>query len=311
MGFHKAKQKKFLSSDEAEKLFETLDETGHSNKEVAEAQRKRRAEKGNAQDVDPLSNNDPSGSTIDRTIRRTAVGFVVITLIIVTLAQTSCGLIRRITTGHLSKEVNITTVSRSMRNGIGWGNGFTSFPEEFSVEQADESSGVVEVTVIDTTSDNAAEAFSSAQVQASALSINALLNPKVHAVIYHVNVRVDDHGKFLHNAMFGFLRPVGTVRNFMTFIWTKNTSDQGVNFTCRITGLDEETTAGIREKLQANIVLSNILPTTDFNAAQKTESAPSSDADSSSSSGSSPNTGSSTSSSSSPSADSSTDFSQK
>ena len=48
MGFHKAKQKKFLSSDEAEKLFETLDETGHSNKEVAEAQRKRRAEKGNA-----------------------------------------------------------------------------------------------------------------------------------------------------------------------------------------------------------------------------------------------------------------------
>lgn len=273
MGFHKAKHKKFLSSDEAEKLFETVDETGHSNKEVAEIQRKRRAEKGNAQDVDPLSNTDPSGSTIDRTIRRTAVGFVVITLIVVTLAQTSCGVIRRVTTGHLSKEVNITTVSRSMRNGIGWGNGFTSFPEEFSVEQADESSGVVEVTVIDTTSNNAAEAFSSAQVQASALSINALLNPKVHAVIYHVNVRVDDHGNFLHNTMFGFLRPVGTVRNFMTFIWTKNTSDQGVNFTCQITGLDEETTTGIRDKLQANLVLSKILPTTQGTEDQKNKAA--------------------------------------
>ncbi|WP_035425295.1 hypothetical protein [Atopobium fossor] len=280
MGFHKAKQNKFLSSDEAEKLFETLDETGHSNKEVAAVQHKRRAEKGNAVDIDPLSNNDPSGSTIDRTIRRTAVGFVVITLVVVTLAQTSCGLIRRITTGHLSEEVNITTVSRSMRNGIEWGNGFTSFPEEFSVEQADESSGVVEVTVIDTTSDNAAEAFSSSQVQASALSINALLNPKVHAVIYHVNVRVDEQGNFLHNAMFGFLRPMGTVRNFMTFIWTKNTSDQGVNFTCRITGLDEETTAGIRDKLQANIVLSKILPTTEKSDAAP---APTSDGESESS----------------------------
>lgn len=259
MAVHKFNKDKFLSGDEAEELFSTLDETGHPNIEVAREQHERRAHKQAPREIDPLSNEDPSGATTDRTIRRTAVAFVLITLAVIMLAQTSCGVIRRVSTAHLSKEVSVTSVSRSLQNGIEWGNGYTSFPGEFSVEQADENSGIVEVSVVDVSSANAAECFSSSQVQASALSINALLNPNIHAVIYHVKVRTDDQGNFLHNTMFGFLRPVGTLRSFMTFVWTKNTSEQGVNFTCRITGLDEQTTAGIRKKLQANLVLSDIL----------------------------------------------------
>ncbi len=259
MAVHKFNKDKFLSGDEAEELFSTLDETGHPNIKVAREQHERRAHKQAPREIDPLSNEDPSGATTDRTIRRTAVAFVLITLAVIMLAQTSCGVIRRVSTAHLSKEVSVTSVSRSLQNGIEWGNGYTSFPDEFSVEQADENSGIVEVSVVDVSSANAAECFSSSQVQASALSINALLNPNIHAVIYHVKVRTDDQGNFLHNTMFGFLRPVGTLRSFMTFVWTKNTSEQGVNFTCRITGLDEQTTAGIRKKLQANLVLSDIL----------------------------------------------------
>lgn len=259
MAVHKLNKDKFLSGDEAEELFSTLDETGHPNVDVAREQHERRAHKQTPREIDPLSNEDPSGATTDRTIRRTAVAFVLITLVVIMLAQTSCGVIRRVSTAHLSKEVSVTSVSRSLQNGIEWGNGYTSFPDEFSVEQADENSGIVEVSVVDVSSANAAECFSSSQVQASALSINALLNPNIHAVIYHVKVRTDEQGNFLHNTMFGFLRPVGTLRSFMTFVWTKNTSEQGVNFTCRITGLDEQTTAGIRKKLQANLVLSDIL----------------------------------------------------
>lgn len=244
--------KKYLSAQDAEHLFSTVDETGHPNEEKAAQEHAERAVKGAAVEIDPLSDADPSGSDVERKIRRTAVLFVVLTLLFVSISQIIYGVVRRTSTSSLSDDCTVQTVSQAMRNGVSWGGGFTQFPQEFTVDEADENTGRIEVSVTDTASADALESFSTSQLQATALSINALLNPNINVVIYHVYVNVDDNGNFMHTQLFGFLRPTGQKRNFMTFIWTKATSDSGVNFSCSITGLDEQTTAGIRDQLQSN-----------------------------------------------------------
>lgn len=247
------KDDKYLSAEQAEELFSAVDETGHANKGVAENEHKRRMLGQAPEAFDPLSEKDPSGSDVERRIKRTAVLFVVLTLVGVTAAQIIFGLIRRASTASLSENVSVQTVSQAMRNGVEWGDGFTQFPQVFTVDEADENTGKLEVTVTDESSTDALQSFSASQIQATALSINALLNPKINVVIYHVNVHVDEQGNFMKNQLFGFLSPAGEVHNFMTFIWTKQTSGSGINFSCAITGLDEKTTSGIRDKLQANI----------------------------------------------------------
>lgn len=246
------KDEKYLSAEQAEELFSTVDETGHANKKVAEHEHARRSIGQAPEAFDPLSEKDPSGSDVERRIRRTAVLFVVLTLVGVTAAQIIFGVARRAATSSLSKNVSVQTVSQAMRNGVEWGDGFTQFPQIFTVDEADENTGKLEVTVTDESSTDALQSFSASQIQATALSINALLNPKINVVIYHVNVHVDDAGNFMKNRLFGFLSPAGEVHNFMTFIWTKQSGDSGINFSCAITGLDEKTTAGIRDKLQSN-----------------------------------------------------------
>ena len=67
------RQTNALTGDEAEKLFETVDETGHSNEEVARRERSRRKEKGTGVDSDPLSADDPSGSNVGKVSAKTAV----------------------------------------------------------------------------------------------------------------------------------------------------------------------------------------------------------------------------------------------
>jgi hypothetical protein len=244
--------KKRLSSQEAEELFSTVDETGHSDRERAAREHARRREKGQAVDIDPLSEDDPSGSDVEQVIQRTAVGFVLIFLSLVIIAQVSCGVIRRVNTANLSQDVSVVTVASALRGGVEWGNGFTQFPEDFTVKEADEHTHRVEVTVVDTSSKDALACFSNSQIQATALSVNALLNPNVNTVIYHVSVHLDDKGNFRTSQMFDFLKPTGETSSFMTFVWTKEMTSQGMRFYCAISGMDDATQASLREKITSS-----------------------------------------------------------
>lgn len=252
-------QRGALTAEEAEKLFATVDETGHTNEETARMQRKRRKEVGQAVDVDPLSDADPSGSNVEKVITKTAVSFVVIFLAIVVVSQVSCGLARRASTANLAAATNVTNVASALRGGVEWGNGFTQFPEDFTVQEADENTHRVEVTVTDTSSKDALEAFAGSQIQATALAVNSLLNPNINTVIYHVNVHVANDGTYENAKLFGFLKPTSEVKTIMTFIWTKTTSDQGVRFNCTITGVDEDMQERLRENITSSFTPNAIL----------------------------------------------------
>ena len=259
MAAKKDKQGKFLNAEQAEELFSRVDETGHDNAEAARRQRARRKEKGQGVDIDPLSGSDPSGSDVDVAIRRTAVLFVVLTLAIVMVSQVSCSVVRRLTTSNLSDRVDVSSVSGAMRNGVEWGNGFTQFPEQFTVLEADENTGRIEVSVTDTSSKNALQCFAGSQVQATAFAVNSLLNPNINTVVYHVNVHMDSEGKIQQSQLFGFLKPTGDVKSIMTFIWTKTQSSAGVNFSCTITGIDETLQDELRDQITTSFTPVQIL----------------------------------------------------
>lgn len=254
-------EKGALNADQAEELFTKVDETGHTNEETAARQRRHRHETGQGVDIDPLSDADPSGSNVGKVITRTAVLFVVVFLIVVIAAQVSCGVVRRSNTADLSEAVNVDTVSRALSGGVEWGNGFTQFPEDFAVQEASENTHRVEVTVTDTTSKSALECFSGSQIQASAFSVNALLNPNIDTVVYHVNVHYDNQGKLLTSRFFGFLKPTGPQTTFMTFTWTKTTTSTGVQFNCKITGVDEATQEALKDKITTEFTPSAIIST--------------------------------------------------
>ena len=242
-------QRGSLSADEAEELFSTVDHTGHSDEERARRQRAHRREKGVSVDVDPLSGEDPSGSDVSKVITRTAVTFVLVLLVAVVAGQVLFGVIRRANTAHLADTASVRTVADALRGGVEWGDGFTQFPEDFSVQEADENTGRIEVTVVNTSSANALECFSSSQVQATALSVNALLNPNIDTVVYHVSVHADEDGAMQRDGLFGFLKPTGGVTSFMTFVWRKTQSATGVNFSCTITGIDETVEEELRDQV--------------------------------------------------------------
>ena len=108
----------------------------------------------------------------------------------------------------------------------------------------------IEVTVLDTDSGDALTCFSNSQIQATALSVNALLNPDVNTVIYHVNVYVDEDGNFRTSRFFEFLRPTGETHAFVTFVWTKSTTTEGrVVFNCTVTGMDSKTQKALRDRI--------------------------------------------------------------
>lgn len=239
-----------LTGDEAEALFATVDETGHTNEETAAKQRRHRKDTGTGVDVDPLADEDPSGSNVGKTIAKAAVAFVTIFFVVIVGAQLITGYIRRESTANLSEQVNVSNVAAALNAGVEWGNGFTQYPEDFSVQEADENTGRVEVTVIDTTSENALEAFAGSQIQATAFSVNCLLNQNINTVIYHVNVHKDENGEIQKSSFFGFFKPTGDVQPFMTFIWTKTTSASGeVRFNCAISGLDDTLQDQLREQI--------------------------------------------------------------
>lgn len=244
------KPSKWLSDEEVEALFATVDETGHSNGPTAKEEHRRRARKGVGLEVDPLSGKDPSGSNVGTVITRVAVAFVVVMLIGVVGAQMGYSFMRRASTANLSANVTTESVAAALRGGVEWGDGFTQFPDDFSVQEADEASGRVEVSVVDITSENEMEAMAGGYIQATAFSMNALLNPNIKTVIYHVDVHTNDEDQIEHAGLFGLLKPDGQVKNFMTFIFTKSASKTGgFNIFCTITGIDESVVENLRAKI--------------------------------------------------------------
>ena len=252
-------QKGALTADEAEELFSRVDHTGHTDEERARRQRAHRKEKGVSLDIDPLSEDDPSGSNVGKVITKTAVSFVVIFLAVVVIGQVAFGFMRRANTANLAEEANVRTVASALSGGVEWGNGFTQFPEDFTVQEADENTGRIEVTVIDTSSQNALECFAGSQVQATAFAVNALLNPNINTVVYHVSVHVGSDGAMQQSSLFGFLKPTGDVTSFMTFVWTKTQSADGVQFSCRITGIDDSVQEELRDQITTSFTPVQIL----------------------------------------------------
>lgn len=252
-------QKGALTADEAEALFATVDETGHTDEERAARERRHRKEKGFGVDVDPLAGDDPSGSNVEKVIAKTAVVFVLIFLVGVVASQVFFGVMRRANTSNLSESVNVRTVASALKGGVEWGNGFTQFPEDYSVIEADENTGRIEVSVTDISSKNALQCFAGSQVQATAFAVNSLLNPNIDTVVYHVNVHLDDEGEIEQSKLFGFLKPTGDVTSFMTFVWTKTQSSAGVNFSCTITGLDEKLQDELRDQITTSFTPVQIL----------------------------------------------------
>ena len=293
-----------LTADEATELFSELDDSGvvdplrardvSRRRAVRDKARKeggeeavsqlegdeRRRSRRTHQKVDPLSMDDPSGSKVGEAITRTALICIIGVLVFVLGMQIVYGVGRRLNTANLSERTTVETVEHAMESGVEWGNGFTQFPEEFTVEEADERTGVVEVSVVDTTSKNELELLSNSQIQAAALATNALLNDKINRVMYNVFVRVDDDGNFVHDSFFGFIKGQGTQRAMLTFIWTKEIAagTSNIDWELRIVGMDDETAAKIQEQVNSvsSLAESDELTQDDINeerAEQQLESA--------------------------------------
>ena len=258
------------SDEQIAELFSNLDETGHTNADKAREQHRRRARGEASVDYDPLSGEDPSGSDITRVLNRAATVFVLVALALVLLFQLSCSVMRRTSTSSLSDDVDVRTVTSAMRLGVEWGDGYTTFPQDFTVQEADESTGRVEVSVRNSSTSDMLDMFSKSQVQASALSINALLNPNINVVVYHVNAYVDSDGSIQTPRMFGLIQPSGEVKTFLTFIWTKTTTERGVQFSCTITGVDSDMAEELRDRVSGPTVFA---PSTDEAEGEDADSA--------------------------------------
>jgi hypothetical protein len=167
--------------------------------------------------------------------------------------------VRRVTTATLAEDASMRSLVSALGMGVEWGGGFTQFPSEFTVQEADEHTHRVEVTVIDSSSSSELDAFATAQVQASALSVNALLNPNIDTVIYHVRVRCDEEGRYQRTRFFGFFRPTGTPTPFITYVWTKTDTEEGVRFDCAITGMDTKTQTRLHDAITSKSTPATII----------------------------------------------------
>lgn len=242
-----------MTPDEVTELFSELDESGVVDPARARGDSKRRSRHADRVTVDPLSEDDPSGSKVGQTISRTAILVIVGVLVFVVGMQIVYGVNRRLSTANLSERADRDTVERAMRSGVEWGNGFTQFPSRFTVDTADEKTGAIEVSVVDTDSGNELELLSNSQIQASALATNALLNEKINRVVYNVYALVDEDGNFQHDSFFGFVKAKGTRRAILTFIWTKAVSETSANidWELKIIGMDDQTAEAIQKQVNS------------------------------------------------------------
>lgn len=266
-----------MTPDEAEELFSELDASGVLDPDRAaarEGRAKRRLfmrrtagatavaereaadrerSRARAGKIDPLSEQDPSGSQVGKTISRTAVVVILGVFVFVLGMQIVYGVSRRLNTANLSDRTNSETVEHAMESGVEWGNGFTQFPQDFTVDEASEKTGVVEVSVVDTDSRNELELLSNSQIQASALATNALLNEKINRVVYNVYALVDESGAFQHDSLFGFIPARGARRAMLTFVWTKSQSSvpANIDWELKIIGMDDDLAEAIQEQVNS------------------------------------------------------------
>lgn len=225
-----------LAPEEVEELFSKIDASG-----VVRSERSEPA-------VDPLSDEDPSGSKVASSISRMGIAFIAGIIIFVVGMQVGYGVMRRLNTANLSDTVTTETVSRALEGGVEWGNGFTQFPAEFTVEEADELTGVVEVSVVSAEAENELELFSNSQIEAAALATNALLNDNINRVVYNVSAYVDEDGNIVAGNGEG-----QEARLVFTFIWTKNKSEasSNIDWGLRIVGMDEEIAGRIQTQVNS------------------------------------------------------------
>ncbi len=266
-----------MTPDEAEELFSELDASGVLDPDRAaarEGRAKRRLfmrrtagatavaereaadrerSRARAGKIDPLSEQDPSGSQVGKTISRTAVVVILGVFVFVLGMQIVYGVSRRLNTANLSDRTNSETVEHAMGSGVEWGNGFTQFPRDFTVDEASEKTGVVEVSVVDTDFRNELELLSNSQIQASALATNALLNEKINRVVYNVYALVDESGAFQHDSLFGFIPARGARRAMLTFVWTKSQSSvpANIDWELKIIGMDDDLAEAIQEQVNS------------------------------------------------------------
>ena len=264
-----------LTPDEVTELFSELDESGVLDPSRVRERKKRLKARDDARKsgnramlgallkgsedtdrkrvIDPLSNADPSGSKVGTTISRAGVAFILIMIALVVGMQIWYGVNRRLNTANLSETVNRQTVSLALEGGVEWGNGFTQFPSDYIVERADERSGVVEVSVVDSDSENELELFSNSQIQAAALATNALLNDNINQVVYNVAAPLDEDGNIVRDHLFGLIPSDGTDRTIFTFVWTKHRSETSsdIDWELRIIGMDEDIAERIQEQVNS------------------------------------------------------------
>lgn len=232
-------------------LWRAASTSGDAEAEERLTEEDRRSRTGST--VDPLSDEDPSGSKVGSTISKFGVAFIVGIIVLVVGMQVGYGVMRRLNTANLSDTVNTETVARAISGGLEWGNGFTQFPSDFSVDVADERTGEVEVSVVSTDASNELEVFSNSQIEAAALATNALLNDNINRVVYNVSVLVDDDGNIVAENPLPFMRPEAYEHQVFTFIWTKNKSEtsSNIDWELRIVGMDEDIAGRIQKQVNS------------------------------------------------------------
>ena len=260
-----------LTPEEVTELFSEIDASGVLDPVLAKKRTERMREKADAEargdrslltrlrnddrashtrSVDPLSEDDPSGSQVSHTITRTAIGVVIAILLLIVGMQIGYGVMRRLNTANLSESVTTDTVSTALEGGLEWGNGFTQFPLDYTVDEASERTGNVEVTVLDTSAKSELELLSNGQIQAAALATNALLNDKIDRVVYNVHAIIDEDSNIQHDSFFGLFPARGHESAVLTFVWTKSSStSSNIDWQMHIVSMDDE----IAERIQKQV----------------------------------------------------------
>ena len=255
-------EKNPLTPEEVTELFSEIDASGVLDPTLAKKRTERMREKEAAakrgdkaalaqlrsedrasqtKQIDPLSEDDPSGSQVSHTITKTAMAVVIGILVLIVGMQIGYGVMRRLNTANLSESVSVDTVSTALKGGLEWGNGFTQFPLDFSVD---------EVTVLDTSSANELELLSNGQIQAAALATNALLNDKIDRVVYNVHAYIDEDSNIQHDSFFGMFPARGHQSAILTFVWTKSSSTAtNIDWKMHIVSMDDT----IAERIQKQV----------------------------------------------------------
>ena len=251
-----------LTPEEVTELFSEIDASGVLDPTLAKKRTERMREKeaaakrGDKAALAQLRSEDRASqakhidSQVSHTITKTAMAVVIGILVLIVGMQIGYGVMRRLNTANLSESVSVDTVSTALKGGLEWGNGFTQFPLDFTVDEADERTGTVEVTVLDTSSANELELLSNGQIQAAALATNALLNDKIDRVVYNVHAYIDEDSNIQHDSFFGMFPAQGHQSAILTFVWTKSSSNAtSIDWKMRIVSMDDT----IAERIQKQV----------------------------------------------------------